>query len=40
MSAFLVEQNYRSWREIDVNAGSAGIRQRKLIQKMNDLQWY
>ncbi|WP_335492265.1 hypothetical protein [Neobacillus niacini] len=37
MSAFLVEQNYQSWRETDVSAGSAGIRQRKPIQKTSNL---
>jgi hypothetical protein len=40
ISAFLVETNYLSQREIEVNAGIAEIRQRKLIRKMNDVRSY
>ncbi|WP_335453731.1 hypothetical protein [Neobacillus niacini] len=37
MSAFLVERSYLSRRGIDVNAGIAGIRQRRHIPKMNNV---
>lgn len=35
MSAFLVERNCQSWKEIALNAGSAGIQQQKFMKRIN-----
>jgi hypothetical protein len=35
MSAFLVERYCQSWKEIELNAGSAGIRQPKCMKRIN-----